>query len=203
MSKGIFITLAISSGLFFSSCKNSNSENNQSTEIKTELEATIPVGTKKVEDDKKGVDDELADKIKNYIITEFLTDADNRAITEDQRKFQLYKVDLNNDGNEEIFVNFMTSYFCGSGGCTVLLLDNNLKLITRFSPTQTLFVDEKVENDWRILLTNTEGSWRKLIYENGTYPSNPTMVDATNEEPSEKAVKMFDEDHSKQKTYNF
>ena len=196
MKKILLVTFTILTGLFFNSCKNPNSE-------KLKGEATIPVGTKNIDDDKIGVDDELADKIKNYITSEFLTEADARAITEDQRKFQLHKIDLNNDGNEEVFVNFMTSYFCGSGGCTVLLLDSNLKLITRFSPTETLFVGEKVENDWRVILTHTEGSWRKLIYDNGTYPSNPTMVEKTTDEPSVNAVKMFDEDDSKQKTYNF
>ena len=165
-----------------------------------EVEENVTIATDYA---KKSVDDELADKVKNYITTTFLTEADLRAITQDQRHFQLYKIDVNNDGNEEVFVNFATSYFCGTGGCTVLLLDSNLKLITRFSPTRTLYDEKKAENEWRILLTQTEGDWRKLVFENGTYPSNPTMVERTNDETEEHAEIMFDADKSKQKTYSF
>ena len=177
--------------------KNTNSEN------KRKSETTIPVGT--IDDDyaKKSVDDKLADQIKDYITSEFLTEADNRAITEDQRKFQIYKVDLNNDGNEEVFVNFMTSYFCGTGGCRVLLLDSDMEMITKFSPTQDLYVENAVENGWRVLLTKTEGNWRKLIYEEGTYPTNPTIVEATSDEPSKEAEKMFDVESGKLKMYSF
>ena len=209
MNRNLLITFAILTGLFLNSCKNSSSENNQtevSKEIKSETEETNSVeGREAIVTDyaKESIDDELADKIKSYITTKFLTEGDLRAISEDQRKFQLYKVDLNNDGKDEVFINFITSYFCGTGGCTVLLLTNNLELITRFSPTQTLYVEKSVENDWSVLLTHTEGSWRQLIYENGTYPSNPTMVEAMNQLPNENAEKIFNEDLSKQKTYNF
>ena len=197
MNKSILITFAILSGLVFSSCKNTNSKN------KIKGETTIPVGTKDLDYAKQSVDDELADKIKNYINTTFLTEADMRAISEDDRKFQFYKIDLNNDGKEEMFVNFGTPYFCGSGGCTVLLLNSSLELITRFSPTQVLFVENATENGWKVLFTRTEGSWKKLVYENDTYPSNPTMVEETNEQLSEDAEKLFDEDDSKLKTYSF
>lgn len=203
MNNRILIAFAILSVLVFNSCKNNNSEKNQSKEIKIESEGTIPVGTKSDDYAKKVVDDELANKIKHYITDKFLTEGDIRAITEEQRKFQLYAIDLNNDGNEEVFVKFLTPYFCGTGGCTVLLLNSNLELITRFSPTQTLYVEKRTENSWSVLLTQAEGSWRKLIYENVTYPSNPTMVKPTDEQPSDDAEKLFDENAGKQKTYSF
>lgn len=197
MNKSILIAFAIITGLVFSSCKNTKTEN------KTKSETTIPVGTKDDDYAKRSVDDKLADKIKEYINDKFLTEADNRAITEGQRKFQLYKVDLNNNGNEEVFVKFATSYFCGTGGCTVLLLDNNMDLITKLSPTQDLYVENAVENGYKVLLTYTEGEWRKLVYEKGSYPTNPTMVEATSDEPSEQAEKMFDVESGKLNTYSF
>lgn len=209
MNKNILIALIIFAGLFFNSCKNSNSGNNQkevNQEIKTENVETIPGEEKEAigsDFAKQSVDDELADKIKNYITSKFLTEGDLRAIKEDQRKFQLYKIDLNNDGNKEVFVNFPTTYFCGTGGCTVLLLNSHLEMITRFSPTRTLYVEKTMQNGWSVLLTNSEGNWRKLIYENGTYPSNPTMVDTITEPPSGQAVIMFDEEGHNPKTYNF
>lgn len=205
MNTKALITFVILTGLLFSSCKNNQSENNQTQDSEeVEIEEKIPIEATTVNDfAKQSVDDELADKIKDYLTTEFMTEGDLRAITEDQRKFQLYKVDLNKDGNEEVFINFITTYFCGTGGCTVLLLNSDQELITRFSPTRTLYVEETLENDWRVILTKSEDAWRKLIYENSTYPSNPSMVETTNESPSENAEKMFDAEYNKSKTYNF
>ena len=202
------ITLIILTGCLFSSCESASTENSQTqadTELKTESEETIPKREGAVESDfaLQSVDDELADKIKYYLNTDFLTEGDLRAISEDQRKFQLYKVDLNGDGNDEVFVNFMTTYFCGTGGCTVLLLNSDLGLITRFSPVRTLYVEDAFKNGWKVLMTESEQKWRKLIYENSTYPSNPSVVEATNDTPGQQAEKLFDSDYQKSKTYDF
>lgn len=205
MKKYILLLFVISTGLFFNSCKNDSSKNSKTEVHSEDGEKNSEYGKVAELSDfaQQSVDDELAEKVKNYLITEFLTDGDLRAIKEDQRKFQLYKIDLNNDGNDEVFVNFMNSYFCGTGGCTVLLLDSDLELITRLSPTRTLYVEKILENGWSVLFTETEGNWKKLIYKNGTYPSNPTMVETTNELPSDQAQIMFDEESSKLKTYTF
>lgn len=194
MIKEIMIIFAIITGLFFSSCNYNTSENKQTKEEEIE--------TLDTDYNPQSVDDDLANKVKVYITTKFLTDADLRAISEEDRKFQLYKTDLNNDGSEEIFVNFGTSYFCGSGGCTVLLLNDKLELITKFSPTQTLFIGKEIENGWFTLLTRVDGDWKKLIYEGGTYPANPTLVEIATNLP-ENAKKTFYEDKIVQKTYHF
>ena len=199
MNKNILIAFVILIGLVFSSCKNSSSENKETLVVESEVESEEMTwfDTNDIENE------ELAERVKDYITNQFLTEADKRAISEDQRKFQLYTVDLNNDGSEEIFVNFVSSYFCGSGGCTVLLLNKNLELITRFSPSRTLYVGKEVENGWRVLLTDSEGEWRKLVYENETYPTNPTMVENIGEDPSDYAENMFGVDSSQSETYNF
>lgn len=194
MNKELLVTFTLLIGLSLNSCTNKSAENRQSGSEETEI-IVSDYAT-------QSIDDDLADKIKNYINNQFLTEADLRAISDDEKKFQLYKVDLNNDGSMEVFVNFITPYFCGSGGCTVLLLNNNLELITRFSPTKTLFVGEQMENNWKVLITRVDADWKKLVYENGSYPSNPTMVELGMDLP-ENAKKIFDEDHSKQKTYLF
>lgn len=208
MHKSILITFIVFTGLFFSSCNNKKSKSDSeevTKEMETEKEEATPVKKEVVtiDFDEQTVDDELANKIKNYIANDFLTDGDLRAISEEQRKFQLYKVDLNGDGNEEVFVNFITSYFCGTGGCTILLLDSDLAFINSFSPMRTLYVDESSKNDWKVLLTKSEEKWRKLIYEKDAYPSNPTMVEALETSPIEDATILFNEDNSNAKTYSF
>lgn len=125
--------LIISIGLAFSSCKTDHSKNAETESIKTnpaEKETTSQV-------EKPRNSDELTDKVKEYITTKYLTEADLRTISEDQRKFQLYLIDLNNDGKQEVFVNFNTSYFCGTGGCSILLLNDQLDPITKFTVTRT------------------------------------------------------------------
>lgn len=194
MNKETMMIFALIAGVFFGSCNNKTSKNKQ-----TEVEKKETIDTDLAS---RSVDDDLANKVKDYITTKFLTEADLRAISEEDRKFELYKVDLNSDGSEEVFVNFGTSYFCGSGGCTILLLSDKLELITKFSPTQTLFIGKEIENSWAILLTRADGDWKKLIYESGTYPSNPTMVEIATDLP-ENAEKVFKEDTSEQKTYSF
>ncbi|MCK5816185.1 MAG: hypothetical protein KAH07_09595 [Flavobacteriaceae bacterium] len=207
MNKNIIPTIVILVSLFLSSCKTKNPEKKQievSKEVKTEV-PNVPKEKELILPDytKQSVDDKLADKIKTYITTVFLTDGDLRVIAKDQRKFQLYKIDLNNDGENEIFVNFMTSYFCGTGGCTILLLNNDFEMITKFSVTKTLFVEKILQNGWRILMTKSEGNWKELVYKNDSYPSNPSMVKTTTIFPSGHAEIMFDEDYSKPKTYDF
>lgn len=208
MKTNTLIILMIFTGSLFNSCKNSNLENGSAEagnddKIEKQETDTAEEHTAVTDFAHHYVDDELAEKVKNHIISEFLTAGDLRAIKEDQRKFEIYKIDLNNDGKQEVFVNFMTYYFCGTGGCTLLLLDSDLKRITNFSPTRTLYIEKTEQKDWNVLFTKTEGNWRKLIYKNGSYPSNPTMVKATKESPSKNAEMIFDEHTIQPKIYTF
>lgn len=195
-----FVTL-----LAFSACKQQTAPEHQNDAMEhrdTQEDFTVP--SNKDQDTTAGIDDDaLANQIKNYLTTEFLTEGDLRTIQADQRKFQFHTIDLNNNGDEEIFVNFGTTYFCGTGGCTVLLLNKNMELITKFSPVRTLFVEAITANGWRILSTQAQDSWKALTYENGTYPSNPTVVEKNAAAPKNDAIKFFDQDQPPSKIYTF
>jgi hypothetical protein len=201
---------------FFSvSCKEQSDKNSKkkvevnTDKIKAEIDSESKTNSEQknlsFEFAKQSVNDKLAIEIKNYIITKLLTIEDLKLIPEDQRKFQIYQIDLNNDGENEIFVNFITSYFCGSGGCTILLLNNQLKTITKFTATRTpLFAEQMLKNGWRILLTKSEGELKEMVYNDGTYPSNPSLIEkAPYDAPSGHSEIMFDINFSNPKTYNF
>lgn len=190
-------TLAlVFSGILFTSCKDQNSKDALTETQKIEVEE---VAKPEFENE----NDELVDKVKTYLTKEYLTEADLRAISEDQRKFQIQEIDLNNDGKEEVFVNFMTSYFCGTGGCIILLLNDQIEPITKFTVTRTpLYVEKAMENGWNIIMTQSEGKWRKLIYKDGSYSSNPSIVEISSEAPTENTFKIFD-DNSGLETYDF
>ncbi len=153
----------------------------------------------------ESVNDPLALKLKKYLAEKYLTEADNRAIEDKDRIFQLYEIDLNNDGDKEIFVNFISPYFCGTGGCTMLLLNSDLKLITTFTVTQIpLYAEKDLVNGCKKLLVKSEGEWKELDFDGKKYPSNPTLLKkSTIEQPGSDAEVIFDEKYLKAKTYTF
>lgn len=193
------LSFTLLAGIYFTSCGNSNNTDNE-VNVKDTVYIEKDSAQEFVE---QSMDDNLAVKIKQFILKDYMTEADLQAISEEDRRFQFYKVDLNNDGKNEVFVNFITPYFCGTGGCTILLLDSDLKLISTFSPTKTLYIEEEMINGWRVILTKSDGKWRKMVFDDDTYPPNPTVVESTKEFPGENTEIMFDEKFSMPKTYDF
>lgn len=132
--------------------------------------------------------DGTAEKIAHYIADDYLTPNDLKVIPMSDRKFRYQQMDLNGDGKMEVFVGFYTPYFCGTGGCTVLLLDDHLKPIMKFTVTTTpLYADQVKGNQWKTLYVQDGKVWKELTYENGKYPANPTVLPASAKEPSEQA----------------
>ncbi|QTE24309.1 hypothetical protein [Polaribacter cellanae] len=120
------------------------------------------------------------------------------------RKFQFYKIDLNDDGKEETFVRPVNNQFCGSGGCTFFLLDSNNNLINRFTVSRApFFVEKNKVNGWRTILVHSNGGLRLLEFKNGKYPSNPSRVSLVDFKPSGHAEIIFDDDNYPAKTYKF
>ena len=152
----------------------------------------------------KTTDEKTAQKIKDFLISDFLKD-DIANLEKSDRRFQFYSIDLNHDGTSEIFIRFMSSYFCGSGGCTFLLLDSDFKIITKFSVTRAPIFVEKLENTpWSILLVKDQGVFKELKYDGASYPNNPSILPkAPYDAPSGHAEILFDEYFSKAKTYEF
>ncbi len=190
--------ILIFTGMAFISCKNQDSKETltEPTTIETEQPTSV-----ESESDEDAI---LLDRIENFILRDYLTERDLRTISKDERKLQLHQIDLNNDGTKEIFVNLSSIYFCGTGGCTVLLLDDQLRPITEFTVTQTpIYVEETIENGWNVLMVQSEGKWRKLSYDNGTYPSNPSVAEISISAPTKTAEILFDDTNAKLKTYTF
>lgn len=150
------------------------------------------------------VDDSLAQRVKDYLTTKYLEPNEHAALRPADRQFQLYQLDLNQDGKPEVFVQLNGTYFCGSGGCTILLLDSQLRPITRFTVTNPpFFVEQTRKNGWRVLLVKSQGEWKELTYTKGTYPANPSVVSkAPYAGPSAHATQVF-ADVAHAKTYTF
>lgn len=152
----------------------------------------------------QSTDEQTANNIRNFLTNVYLKD-DLQFLEPNDRKFQFYKIDLNADGNEEIFVRFLTSYFCGTGGCTFLLLDKYGEVITKFSVTRApVFAEPTKVNGWSLLLVKDAGVFKELKFDEGTYPSNPSVLPkAPYDAPSGHAEVMFHDDLYKSKTFDF
>lgn len=205
--KNIKISLLSLAVLFtLASCKQNKDE---STEIPATTEAVVPTEeavnpTTVSEFQAQTVDDALASKIKDFLNKSFLKANDLKAINADERHFQLYAIDLNKDGKNEVFVYLNSPYFCGSGGCTILLLSDQLEVITKFTVTRPpLFVEPSEKNGWNVLTVQSGNEWKELVYNKGTYPSNPSVVTkATYAAPDAKAIEIFGNKVTA-KTYTF
>lgn len=128
-------------------------------------------------------------------------------MTPDDRSFQLYKVNLDTDPGEEVFIRFMSPYFCGTGGCNFLLLDEDLDLVTRFTVLNPpLFIEPVLKNNWKVILVKSEGEWKELAFQGDGYPTNPSVVaKAPYDAPSGNAMVIFsnEEPYLPAKGYGF
>ena len=152
----------------------------------------------------QSTDLQTVNNLKNFLKLEYLKD-DLEFLQANDRKFQFYKTDLNDDGNEEIFVRLMGPYFCGSGGCTFLLLDKYGEIITKFSVTRApIFVEPTKTNGWSLLLVRDSGVFKELSFTDGSYPNNPSLLEkAPYDAPSGHAQVMFDDDNFPCQTFEF
>lgn len=151
----------------------------------------------------QSTNEQTAANLRNFLKS--YTAGDYELLTENDKRFQFYEVDLNDDGKNEIFVRFMGPYFCGTGGCTFLLLDNYGEIITKFTVTRApIFIEQEKRNGWSFLLVKDSGVFKELVYENGTYPSNPSVLPkAPYDAPSGHAEVMFDENFARCKTFTY
>lgn len=200
-----FITILCFS-LLLLSCKKdmSKQESLQKETPKDSISLTTEANPVQNEFVPQSIDPQTANNIKNFLVNDYLKD-ELEFLQPNDRKFQFYKTDLNADGQEEIFVRFMSSYFCGTGGCTFLLLDKYGEIITKFSVTRApIFVELTKENGWALLLVKDSGVFKELKYNDGKYPSNPSVLPkAPYDAPSGHAEVMFDDAFYKSKTFTF
>lgn len=134
---------------------------------------------------------EVAEKIRKFLTENLLKD-DLKLMTDTDRKFQYEEVDLNGDGKNEYLVGLESPYFCGTGGCTFYLLNNDGSVITIFSVSETPFIALfSKTNGWRDLLVRSNGAMRLLKFDGKTYPPNPSVAPKFTEIPSDDAYRLL------------
>jgi len=134
-----------------------------------------------------------ADLVRLTIKDLYKDDLTKNIIDDYSKRFIFFEYDLNEDGNKEILVGFTGPYFCGSGGCTQLLLDNQGNLITTFSVSDyPVIIDTSKTNGWKDLIIYSGGKNRIVKFDGKKYPSNPSVLPALKLTPGDGLPRALD-----------
>ncbi len=68
--------------------------------------------------------------------------------------------------------------YCGSGGCTVVMVNGDDQVINRFTVTRKPILMQNYEksNQWKDIVVWSDGSYRLLEHTDSGYPTNPSMA---------------------------
>ncbi|WP_347050707.1 hypothetical protein [Flavobacterium olei] len=129
---------------------------------------------------------------------------DLSAMTKEDRFFFYEAFDLNNDKKDEYFVGFSNSYFCGSGGCSGFILNNDGSLINKFTVTDfPILVTTTSTEKFYDLLMKSGGLYHLVKIKSGKYPSNPSIEEKWKGEVPKETTKVLDIYENKLERYSF
>ena len=200
MRNRILIALAI---LTLYSCQNKEKPASKNI-IKTIAEDTLSktvAGTADLSE-VPAKDDKTVEIIRKQLAV--LLKKDLPAMTKEDRFFYYEAFDLNNDKKNEYFVGFSNSYFCGSGGCSGYILNNDGTLINSFTVTDfPILVTTSSTEKFYDLIFETGGKFHLIKMKNGKYPSNPSVQEIWKGETPKENTKVLDIDGKKLEKYSF
>lgn len=185
--KNVFFSLSLVILVAFGSCKKDTTETTTSavkpavsdTVIAIKPEPIDPDPTDSIPAERYGINSsnvQTADLVRLTLQDLYKSDLSKNFIDENSRKFIFFEFDLNEDGKKEIFVGLTGSYFCGSGGCTQLILDAQGNIISTFSVSgYPIIIDNNKTNGWRDLFIYSGSKNRIVKFDGKTYPSNPSV----------------------------
>lgn len=113
--------------------------------------------------------------------------------------YQQARVDLNNDGIDDVLVLLQGQEWCGSGGCTFLVLEGlkgsgeggltAYKILSQSTVTRPpIRVSERANEGWKNLIVYSDGEERLLAFDGKRYPPNPSLESVASAEEREQAV---------------
>lgn len=198
MKSKILILIGI---LAFYSCQNKKESSNI---VKTIVQDTLSktVGGTANLSDAPSRDDKAVELIRKQL--NILLEKDLPAMTKADRFFYYQAFDLNNDDKNEYFVGFSNSYFCGSGGCSGYILNNDGSLINRFSVTDypILIANTSTEN-FSDLIIESNREFHIVRMKDGKYPSNPSVQEIWKGVTPKESTKVLNITDKKMEKYSF
>ncbi|GGP02142.1 hypothetical protein GCM10010992_05340 [Cloacibacterium rupense] len=120
---------------------------------------------------------QTAEKVRKFLQTEFKKDVDSKALQDNDKKFIQFEFDINDDGKKEIFVGLNGPYFCGTGGCTQYILNEDGTKLANFTVSDyPVVIDNTKTNGYKDLFIMSGGKYRIVKFDGKTYPSNPSTL---------------------------
>ncbi|OXB01568.1 hypothetical protein [Flavobacterium pectinovorum] len=198
MKKQILIIITI---LTLYSCQNKDKKD--SNIIKTIVQDTLSktvAGTADLSEAPPR-DDKAVKLIRKQLLV--LLKKDLPAMTKEDRFFYYEAFDLNNDKKNEYFVGFSNPYFCGSGGCSGYILNNDGSLINSFTVTDfPIFVATTSSEKFQDLIFKSKDALYLMKMKNGKYPSNPSVQEKWKGDFPKESTEVLDISGNKEK-YSF
>ena len=181
--------LALLLTVTFISCKKETSESQNTTDtiiatkdtLSTKLKDSIidPDPTDTIPAGQYGVNSsnlKTADIVRLTLQNLYKDDLSKKIIDDYSTRFIFFEYDLNDDGKKEILVGLTGPYFCGSGGCTQYILDNQGAVISKFTVADyPVMIDTDKSSGWKNLIINSGRKNRVVKFDGKKYPSNPSM----------------------------
>lgn len=145
-----------------------------------------------------------ADLIRLTLNDLYKDDLAKNFIDDNSKKFIFFEYDLNEDEKKEILVGLTGGYFCGTGGCTQLLLDDRGNVITQFSVSgNPVVIDTNKTNGWKVLFIYSGGKYRIVKYNGKTYPFNPSTLAELKVSPGDGLPRALDFEHEPYAWFKF
>lgn len=122
--------------------------------------------------------------------------------TDGEQTFLADFVDLNGDSTPDAILILTGSYWCGTGGCTMLVFegeDKTFRFVSRSTPVRPpVTVSETKTNGWRDLVLTVSGGGMPaktvaLKFDGKKYPLNPSVQTALPAEAATKGTVLFSE----------
>ncbi|MGP8306842.1 hypothetical protein [Vibrio sp. YIC-376] len=111
------------------------------------------------------------------------------SLEKDNIQYLMGSADLNSDGSAEHIVLMQGRFFCGSGGCTGFLFDNNGKVINSMTVVKTpVVLADSYSHGWQDFMVWSNGSYRLMSFNGVAYPSNPSLEPSVNRDANMQAA---------------
>lgn len=106
--------------------------------------------------------------VKNNDLKVFLNHYNKINWDNEKTNFKVATMDLNNDDNNEFFVALEWDYWCGTGGCTTLLLnkkESKYNVLNDFWVQQGISLLKDKTNNWNRIYLHSNDRWTDYVVE--------------------------------------
>lgn len=104
-------------------------------------------------------------------------------------------INLDNDGVDDAVVLLQGQSWCGSGGCTMLVLQGDgasYRIVSKSTVTrEPVRIAESISHGWKDLIVHSDGAEKLLQFDGRAYPANPSMESTAKQEQIDSAHTIF------------